>query len=70
MKIGNKIKTSEKRYIILSHKRGDYITGISESGKNISGGDAVDAIRYTRLEAESVIDWLGKRDYSIEETTH
>jgi len=59
---------TQKRYIILSHKRGDHITGISENGNNISGGEAVDAIRYTRLEAESVVDWLGRRDYSIEET--
>jgi len=60
------MKTQEK-YIILSHKRGDYISGISEGGNNISGGEAVDAIRYTILEAESVVEWLGKHDYSIEE---
>ena len=55
-----------KRYIILVHGRGDYITSLNDKG-DIIGGSAEDAIQYTMDEAESVVEWLGSGLFTIKD---
>jgi len=54
-----------KRYIILFHGRGDYITSLNDKGE-IIGGSSEDAIQYTKEEADSVVEWLGNGLFTIE----
>ena len=59
---------SPKKCIILSYQWGGYITALNERGE-IGTGSEDEAIEYTEEEAKGIVDWLGKRDFSIERKT-
>lgn len=54
-------------YIILIHRRGDYLTNLKSDGE-IFGGSAEDALGYSEEQAKALCEELGNCSYQTRES--